>query len=346
MKIVVLIPTLDPGPELCQVIRGCEELGFTRVLVVDDGSSPATRHFFTEAEALGAHVLRHEKNLGKGAALKTGLREIPRLFPDAAGAVTADGDGQHTPADILKIALHTEKNPNAITLGVRDFSGPEVPSRSRFGNRITAGVFYLTTRVRCSDTQTGLRGIPRELMEFVLSLPGDRYEFEMNVLMEAAQRKIPLEMVPIETVYLNENASSHFRVLRDSARIYQRPLKYVAAALSSSLLDLALFTILSLLVFHETREGIWAATVLARCVSGLVNFRLNQIWSFQVKKRTGRQFVRYLLLFFCVMLLSGGLVGLCRFLPIPLTLSKIVVDTVLFLANYQIQRRWVFREPQ
>ncbi len=341
MEIAVIIPALEPDGRLCGVVRGCRELGLRHVVVVDDGSGPEYRPRFDEAAALGALVVRHEKNLGKGAALKTGLRAALGAFPGLGGVVTADADGQHTPGDILRLARAVETGPDVLTLGVRDFDGPDVPARSRFGNRLTAWVFHLATGVRCGDTQTGLRGFGRALFDLALGTPGERYEYEMEFLTAAAERGIPFQMLPVETVYLEGNASSHFHVLRDSARIYRRPLAYLAVSLTSAALDLFLFALFARL-FGRTAAGIWAATVLARLLSGFCNFRMNQSWSFRVRRRTAAQLGRYAVLFTGVMLLSAAAVSLLRRLPLPLTLMKLVVDMVLFFVNYQLQRRWVF----
>ncbi|MCC8123109.1 MAG: bifunctional glycosyltransferase family 2/GtrA family protein [Oscillospiraceae bacterium] len=346
MKTVVLIPALDPNEQLCKVVQGCINLGLTRIVVVNDGSTSDHDPLFATAEALGAHVLRHETNRGKGAALKTGIRGALAAFPDMNGIVTADADGQHAPADILCVAQALAQQSQGLVLGARDFPKGSTPSRSLMGNRISSWLFFLMTGMRCRDTQTGLRGIARAQLDLALDTPGERYEFEMNFLVEAARKKLPITMIPIQTIYFNKNAASHFRTIRDSALIYQRPLKYAAVALGSCVVDLGLFTLLSQVVFSRTSTYIWTATIIARCVSGLFNFRMNQIWSFQPKQRSVAQFWKYLVLFFSVMVVSGAVVSRLQFLPLPLTVVKVIVDVILFFLNYQVQRRWVFAEKR
>lgn len=340
---VVLIPSLDPDEQLVQVVRGCQEQGFTRIVVVDDGSSEACQEPFRQAEALGAVVLRHERNRGKGAALKTGIRDISARFPDAPCIVTADGDGQHRPQDILAVA-RAASHQIALVLGVRDLRDPATPRRSRFGNRFSALFFRLATGVRCPDTQTGLRGIPNPLWELALSVDGNRYEFEMNLLMTVAERKHPLELVPIHTIYFDNNSKSHFRTLRDAFLVYRRPLRFAAASLSSSVVDLVLFTLLMMLFFRREDAGhVMAATIIARYASGIYNFIVNKTWSFSADGNTVRQAVRYLVLFQIIMLSSGAIVALLRLLPMNITALKIIVDLLLFFVSYFAQRRWVFR---
>jgi len=182
------------------------------------------------------------------------------------------------------------------------------------------------------------------MFELAGQTPGERYDFEMNFLTEAARRKLPINMLPIQTIYLEDNNSSHFRAVRDSVLIYQRPLKYLVTALGSFVLDICLFVILSSAIFSASPSGVWWSNTLARCGSGFFNFKLNQLWSFQVKERKTVQFWKYLLLFICVMQISSALVSLCSGLPLPLPLSKAVIDTVLFFVNYYVQKHWVFVE--
>jgi len=343
LKTVVLIPALNPNGHLLRTIEGCMALGLERILVVDDGSGEEYRAVFDQAQALGAQVLRHQVNRGKGAALKTGIRGAEERWPDTDGVVTADADGQHAPEDILRVARGLEGGADLV-LGVRDFSGPEVPRKSRMGNAFSAAFFRLTTGVRCGDTQTGLRGIPGRMFAFALETPGERYDFEMNLLMETAKSRRRIEMLPIRTIYLDQNSASHFRVVRDSLLIYRRTIRYLLVAGGSCALDLGLFALLTATVFPTDRAGISWATVIARCASGLFNFKANQMWCFQVKKRTAAQAGKYLALFLCVMLASSQIVALLRRLPLPLTLTKAVVDVALFFFNYQIQSRWIFAD--
>lgn len=346
MNIAILIPSLDPNEALVRLAEALRSGGADKIILIDDGSSPETRSFFDQCADLGCTVVRHPVNQGKGAAIRTGLRAAMEQYPDLQGVVTADGDGQHAVPDILRVARETVQQPDHIILGTRDFSGSEVPPRSRFGNRFTSLFFRLSTGIACPDTQTGLRGIPSAFFDFSLSVPGSRYEYEMNFLFTAAQNKLPLYYLPIETIYEDGNAVSHFRPIVDSSRIYAMPLRFVAASLSSFVVDIALFALFSCLLPTRTAQAILAATVAARICSGVFNFTLNRNWSFGSREEDWKaQGIRYLILFLCQMLASGGLVTLLSFLPLPLTVIKILVDTFLFCISYFIQRNWVFRKP-
>ena len=330
---VVLIPSLEPDQHLVEVVEGCLEEGLRDIVVIDDGSSPACRAIFDRAEALGAVVVRHSVNRGKGAALKTGLRAALERFPRLAGVVTADGDGQHLPADIRRVAETMEAGQHPFVLGIREFSGEDVPWRSRMGNRITAALFHLSTGVRCPDTQTGLRGIPRALFDHVLTLPGDRYEYEINMLTSVARSSYSLEMIPIQTVYEDNNRASHFRPFADSIRIYQRPLKYIVTAVAGCGIDLGLFALLI------PRLGVIAATVLARLVSGGAKAGLRRLWGLGAERRGRKGAAMAAALFLGGMLASALAVNALAAAPLPLLVVKLAVDALLFAVIRVIRRR-------
>lgn len=214
--IAIVIPAYEPDDSLVSLLERLRT-GFTRIVVVDDGSKRAAGTFAQVEKMPGITLLRHESNKGKGAALKTAFKKIFTDFPEIDGVVTADADGQHLPEDILKVAEATKANQDRYTLGVRAFSG-NVPLRSRFGNAWSRYFFFLLTGVMVYDTQTGLRGIPRALLPDATAIPGDRYEYEMRMLVAAARNRHKPVQVPIKTVYLNENKSSHFNPIRDSLK--------------------------------------------------------------------------------------------------------------------------------
>ncbi len=219
MPVAILIPAYEPDEALIGLVRRLKE-SFDRVVVVDDGSRDSAKVFDAIAGDV-EKILRHERNRGKGAAIKTGLGYIG----NSANVVIADCDGQHTVADICRIASMFGRQREGIVLGVRKFTG-KVPLRSRFGNWWTRLYFFVATGMKLNDTQTGLRGIPSSLVEWAASLPGERYEYEMAMLVASRRnREKPLE-IEIETVYLDDNKSSHFSPLADTWRIYKMMFGY------------------------------------------------------------------------------------------------------------------------
>ena len=353
-NIAILIPAYEPGAAMLPLIRTLRDSFDGLIVVVDDGSGPSFREIFQKASRLNCTVLTHGRNFGKGMAIRTGLSYISDVFPQIRYVITCDADGQHLPEDILHICEEAVKEEPAnarVLLGTRDLAAAGVPLRSRFGNAFSSLYFHITTGVRCLDTQTGLRAVPRRLFPLALETPGDRYEYEMNFLTAAADE---LRFIPIQTVYEDGNASSHFDTVKDSIRIYRSFFRYAAASLLSAALDLSLFALLialfgrstSVTLFGLTVGMIAAATVTARICSGGFNFLLNRHWSFAdgraAERPPGRQVFRYGVLFVGIMLTSSILVTVLSVLPLPLPLIKAFIDTALSLISYLVQKTWVF----
>ncbi|AEV85635.1 glycosyl transferase family protein [Actinoplanes sp. SE50] len=223
MPYVVLLPVFKPGPHLSELVTALLADGPrpAEVVIVDDGTGPAADARLAELAARGCTVLRLPANRGKGVALKTGFRHIRSRFPEA-DVVCADGDGQHSVAEIREVADRCR--PGRVVLGVRRFD--RMPPRSRFGNTVTQAVFRAATGRTVSDTQTGLRAYPADLIGDLCAVPGERFEYEMNVLLHCAATDHPIDEVPIPATYLDDNAGSHFSGLADSARIYVPLLRY------------------------------------------------------------------------------------------------------------------------
>ncbi len=355
----VILPSLNPSDNFDRVVDGVLDAGFSHLLIVDDGSRPENKAHFRRAEAFPqCTVLTHEVNRGKGAALKTAFAYLAEHCPEAYGAVTIDGDGQHLTGDIVRCAAALG-DPNTLVMGCRDFSAPGIPARSRSGNRITSTVFRLLCGIRLSDTQTGLRGIPAALFPRLLTVRGDRFEYETNMLLELSRRGVKLLEVPIETVYEDDNSESHFRPVRDSLRIYRFVILYALSSLSGSLADLLVFYIARrLLEAGPVADGnmtaaraVLIATVIARAVSSFLNFNLNNKMVFNGRGDYGRMILRYYCLAVPVMLASAGLVALLSGLAgtgasVLTTCIKFVVDVCLFFLSFRIQQTWVFREEK
>lgn len=283
--------------------------------------------------------------LDPGPAL-TQLLEALR-WPGLAGCVTADADSQHSAADILRVADALRRRPGSLVLGVRDFSAPGVPLRSRLGNRLTCAAMALCCGIRLTDTQTGLRGIPMDLVPELIALPGSRYEFETAMLLAAQSAGRTFVQVPIATVYADGNRGSHFRPLADGLRIVARlaaPLaRFAGASLAAAAVDLGLFAALARWLPPLGGWRLAAATLGARAVSACCNFALNRTLVFRPRQDVGRAAGRYALLCAAQAAASALLTTLlAAALPLPETLCKILVDTALFFLGYAVQRRWVF----
>lgn len=339
----IIIPAYKPNALLTSLTKDLIAMNFHQIVVIDDGGQAEFAALFSELKQLGCHVLHHEINQGKGAAIKTGIRYAHDTFLNIHGYVTCDADGQHPAADIFNVAKVLDEHPNALILGTRDFSLDNVPRNSRLGNRFSSFYFKLATGVTCRDTQTGLRGIPLSLTKLALDLPENRYDYEMTFLTRVAKEAHPILPVTIATVYLDDNSSSHFRPFIDSIRIYKEPIKFAMASLFSAGIDLLVFTLLTTLIEDTVLRVVFYATIAARLTSGIVNFMINRLWSFRNINSIKRQFFRYLALYITQLGLSIAFVSLLSHLPIHLTLVKVIVDSLLFIGSFFIQKNWVFK---
>lgn len=354
MVIPVIIPAYEPDERLLTLLQKLNTEDLKPVIVVNDGSGEKYDALFEKALELiggnGGVLLKHEINQGKGAALKTAFSYVLETWPDAVGAVTADSDGQHTPECIYRVREALAQNPDSLIMGVRHFDSDDIPWKSRFGNNLTIRVFRAATGLSVSDTQTGLRGIPRAFMRELLEIPENRFEFEMKMLLESIG-KYPIVEVPIQTVYESkEDHQTHFRPVKDSARIYWiligRFLKYVISSLSSSVIDLTMFQIFCHIFRAKLTAYIAVSTVLARIISSIFNYAMNYKVVFHSREKAGRSAVKYFLLSVIQMGCSALLVtiGAALIPVVPEVVIKIVVDFCLFFASYYIQKRFVFQK--
>ncbi|MCX6335300.1 MAG: bifunctional glycosyltransferase family 2/GtrA family protein [Bacteroidia bacterium] len=338
MIIPILIPAYKPDYQLLSLIDRLTEAGVTDIIIVDDGSGTEYEEIFNQIRNNNhCKVCTHAFNLGKGRAIKTGLNFILANYPELKGVVTADADGQHLPADIIKVRNKLMESGQNLILGCRSFDR-NIPLRSKLGNEITKIVFHLATGVKVSDTQTGLRGIPFKYIPECLKLDGERYEYEINVLASCGKNRISIEEVPVETVYIEQNRSSHFNPVLDSIKIYFVLFRFVLSSLSTALVDFIVFIIC-------TKSGLSTlmSIIMSRLVSGNYNFIINKKIVFKSESNVIFSFIKYWLLVVLLGSLSYlGIQTLVKYLQINLILSKAIVETLLFFISFAVQRNLIF----
>ncbi len=340
-----VVPSLNPDKHLCEVVEGLMAVGFDDIIVIDDGSAPEYKANFPHPSDK-VTLLVHEVNRGKGAAMKTAFKHILERDEKPVGVVTVDGDGQHRPTDVLACAKAMNEGETALVLGCRNFDLPHVPSRSRKGNKITSVVFKLLFGMDLRDTQTGLRAIPTKFLPKMVEVDGDRYEYETNMLMALKPAGIPIKEVEIETVYINDNETSHFRTVRDSVRIYGLIIKFLLSSVAATLVDhIAHYGFLKLL-FSGFAYSEYFAAGCARIISSIVNFMINKEAVFKGKGSTAKFLLRYYALAIPILLISAtavhfisAIIGDSAFIK---AIIKIPVDLLLFIASFRFQREWVF----
>ncbi len=343
MKNLVVIPAYKPDQALVLVVQKVRELGH-EILVVDDGSGENYGKVFEEARRWST-VLCHEENRGKGAAIKTALAYIEKEVSDVDAVGIMDADGQHLPEDMDRLFEEAGKHRMSLILGVRSV-GKDMPFRSRMGNGITRTIFRLVTGVVVSDTQTGLRVFDPGLMGRMQEIPGERYEYETNVLLTLARERIPMVEVKIQTIYRDaENSSSHFHVIQDSFLIYKNIFLFTLASLSSFLLDFVLFALWTKLLAGVPYGVVWSNT-LARLLSGYYNYHMNSRHVFHVDKNV-KTAGGYAALAAGILVLNSLVLEFYRnvFLLSPYP-AKLLTEFTLFLISYGVQKKIIFSKKR
>ena len=219
MKYIILIPSYEADNKLLNLLKEINKKYDT--IVIDDGSKD--KSIYDEVKKY-AHLISYEINMGKGFALKTGFKYIKENYKDYV-VVCMDSDGQHDLSDAIKLCDYVSEHKDVLALGSRNWD-KTTPLRSRFGNGITRWVFKRKTGINIHDTQTGLRAFSNELMDYMLSIKGNRYEYEMNVLLNLKSKNIAHRELDIKTIYIDNNKGSHFKPIKDSFKIYKDIFKW------------------------------------------------------------------------------------------------------------------------
>lgn len=321
---IVVIPAYEPDEKLLGVLREFTAQTSFDIVVVNDGSSDACRPVFDAVKSYPrVTLLEHEQNRGKGAALKTAFAYIAEHFSAEEGILTVDADGQHLMPDCMNVCSAYEAHPDVLITGSRRFKG-KVPLRSRLGNGITRGVFRLTTGKRVYDTQTGLRAFSASRIPEMLALNGDRYEYEIHQLLHCCTKGTGVCEVPIETVYIDDNSSSHFDTLHDSIKIYKvifrflgpTFLKFMSTSFLSFLIDFLSFC----LIFYGVIAAFGGFDIA------------KEMFSF--KREVSEKWSETLLALNPVVFVGGGSV----FRMVALVLARMISG----FCNYLLNRRFVF----
>jgi glycosyltransferase involved in cell wall biosynthesis len=340
MNAAVLIPAYQPDPILKELAAKLHSYHF-RIVVVDDGSGAPYQELFRQLENQ-CTVLHHKVNAGKGEAIRTGLRFLAEEMKDCSVIGVMDADGQHLPDDMRRVLVCASMHPHTLVLGCRDTA--QMPLRSRIGNRLTREIFYHLYHLKITDTQTGMRAFSRDLIPFLIDVEGSRYEYEMNMLAEAARQKIPVKEVLIHTIYRDShNSTSHFHVIRDSFLIYKKLFLFSLSSLSSFVIDYGLFTFLTLML-PKTPAYLLTANVTARVISGLCNYHMNCRMVFHQKESASTAWQYFLLASGILIMNNLVLTFYTQALRIPVYPAKLLTEITLFLFSLAVQSTLIFRK--
>ena len=349
MNVCALIPSYDPDERLISTVEDLRAVGFHHIIVVDDGSRPDCQPNFDALTPLGCEVIHLSHNSGKGEALKFGFLTFLTKGWSDAGVVTVDGDGQHSGQDALRCAYELLRHPKSLILGGRDFSGSQVPAKSKSGNRTMTALLNRLCGIPLRDTQTGLRAIPASCLAAFSGIHGGRYEYETNMLLYCKRHHIPMVEIPISTIYIDDNAGSHYHPVLDSLRIGLTLCRYFLTSTASLLAGLVVFGYFMLCASYvplPPLPWIWLGLVSAYLVSGLIGFSAHHTDASQSEIDAQRESIRYTAVTALQCFLSGLLLSvLDTFFPaVPLLLAKAAADCILFPCFSRLQDHIAFSQ--
>lgn len=337
-----MIPAYNPNDALIHLISDIRILCRCPILVVNDGSGAKCSYIFNQIRSLEqVTVIEHDANSGKGQALKTGFTYILKSMPKVNGIITADADGQHSPNDITRIvseSIHPTYNSKSLLLGTRTFNG-KVPLRSKIGNIITEKIFQLITRTQIADTQTGLRYLSADLAKKCLDIESNGYEFETEMLLLATRKRCTIKEIEIETIYIDDNRSSHFSPLKDSIKIYWTFLRFTGVSISSAIIDYLLFYIVLLLT-----DSTLKSFVIARLFSACYNYTMSKRIVFKSDEDSYDSIVKYIVLAITLLISSILLTQIIINLGISAMYAKLIAECLLFISSFAIQKLFVFKK--
>jgi hypothetical protein len=334
---ILVIPALNPNQNFNELLKQLHKIGFFRILVVDDGSIPSV---FVDSSLSSLHrveVIRHDENLGKGAAIKSALNYILINYPDVDGIVMADCDGQHLLHDIERVFKCSETFPEHLILSTRVGSESKVPFRSRFGNNLTKFVFNLIYRTNLTDTQSGLRAIPKLYFTDLIRIPFDRYDFEMEMI-RLFNEKSKIKSINIDRVYIGINESSHFRPVLDSLKIYYVLFRSILSSLLVLLIDYTFYITFLFLGISNT-----VSLITSRLIGLLVLILMSKkfVW------KSNQKFLKVTTIYITFWILNTVIViAILKQIVLPefqLVLTRLVLELILYLLTF-IAQRYIFSQ--
>lgn len=343
MEKIVLIPAYKPGENLTALVQALHGSGL-KIVVVDDGSGAAYAAVFESVKSYAA-VVTCSENGGKGTALKHGFAFIREHFAPPYCVTTADADGQHRVQDILAAAQTAAEHPGAMVLGCRA-QNKEMPMRNRLGNLYTKLAFFLSSGRYVRDTQTGLRGFSDDALPFLLSVPGKRYEYEMNVLLWWTRHGKSVCEVPIQTLYINGNATSHFKAVSDSLKIYSKILRFSAPHFFAFAADVLLFAALFFGLNPFADGMLFIANIAARILSGTLHFLLLKQADRAVRLKKHLSVLRYSLLALAILVPNTLLLWWFVSLHVAVIWAKILSNVCMFFACVAFYRGLMYQDTK
>lgn len=352
-RIALVMPALNPDEHMVTLVRELRELGFSHLILINDGSREDCYPYFrTCRNKYDCVVLNHPVNKGKGAALKYGFRYLLKKIPGLTGALTVDSDGQICPADIDKAAKMQDENPDKMVLGYREFSGDNVPFKSKLGNYTSIYAMGFLYGVYVNDAMTGLHGMSIGLIKNVLlHTKGDRFNFELNELVDCKKHNVPFLEFPIQTVYIDGNKASTYHPVKDTIRIFNQIYRNdLLIKLSWAGLDLLAFGLLRKILSPAVRGRLGAfstltvaSALLSQLITVLYKYTVRALQGYERPKLTAEMIGKYACLYGMRLLGSIAAVDLIGTPGAHAVLKKAGSDLTLYQLSYFLERKWIWK---
>ena len=321
IRYVALVPSYEPDDKLKKVVDDLKKNRFD-IIVINDGSDLKYETIFNEC---GTKVISYPTNRGKGYAIKKGIEYVKDNYKDYI-IVIVDSDGQHEASDALNLCKYVEKHPDTLAIGKR-LRKDNVPLRSKIGNNITKYVFSLATDEEIYDTQSGLRAFEEQLTEYMLEVKGDRFEYEMNVLLRLKDRGINYKEIEIKTIYIDDNKGSHFNVILDSMRIYSQIIKYKIKSILLFVFEFILF-----MTLYKLRDKI----IFSNIISGII---CTSIGYFLIKNDKQKEKIFQINLINIGKIIASTIILLILSLKLNLYLSKFIAEIIMIVLMHKYNQR-------
>ena len=355
---VIVIPALNPPSSFVSYAEALRREGFSRIVVVNDGSRTDKLPVFFKLKRLGVTVVDHPHNRGQGAALRTGFQYYLDHFQGQSdGVITLNADRQIPPSDVVRIAssLHNEQAMGsfALVVGTRNLLGKNVTDYDYNMGGVMKLLYHMLMGVRLNDPLSGVFGIPDLRVRQCLEIGSDGYAYATSMTMSF--EKIGFLQVPVSYANYEEGVEPAFRKIPDTIRIlytiFKKFIVYSITSVGASILDVIMFGIFHSITFRGNPMAIIYSTICARVISASVNYLLTKHFVFHFKSDSAQETTKSAGAFFvltamqCIcsalivsamkMLLGGSAVGI-----------KVIVDTTLFFVSYKIQHKYIFKDDR
>lgn len=341
---VVLIPAIKITDGLVSFVQDLKNQHFTNILIFTN-EEEKNEHYNVLVDDCDAGIFTYKKDSNQ---LKERVDVILEEYPHAEAAIVADAMGLYSVQDVEIIAQALANAPDEVIIGQRRLDRSADAKKPSIGNRLFEAVFHQLEEKIATESHTSLRAFSTENLKAMLEGIEADDAHSNNPFLVAKKIGISFKVVPIYTDAQKSDERTYTSRIIDLVKVYKTFFKFTASSLFSTVIDLGLFTILIYVFRSLFPTGyIMVSTIIARIVSVVVNYTINNKLVFKRKKQKRGAFIRYVSLAIAEMFGSGLLVTFLveNFIRYE-TLTKVAVDGSLFFVGFLIQRKFVFTDDE